>query len=87
MKKLLEINLREDGLSIAECNLDSELDCKRLAAAFIAIACESSAFAYSLMDASNSLRDYGEEAKKLAELGKRSAAAKMFINQNTKNKS
>lgn len=87
MKKIVEISIREDGLAMAGCELENELDCKRLGAAFIVLAQESFLFRASLLAAADALRESPAEAKELSELSKRSAVAKMFINPNTKNKS
>lgn len=82
MKKILEISLREDGLAMAGCELENELDCKRLGAAFIVLAHENILFRAALMAAADALRESPAEAKELTELSKRSAAARMFMSTN-----
>lgn len=84
MKKVLEISVREDGLATAGCELETELDCKRLGAAFIVLAHESLLFRASLLAAADALRKSPAEAKELTELSKRSAAARMFMHPKPK---
>lgn len=84
MKKILEISLREDGLAMAGCELENELDCKRLGAAFMVLAYENRYFAAALIAAADTLREKPAEAKELTELSKRSAAARMFMTQKPK---
>lgn len=76
--------MREDGLAMAGCELENELDCKRLGAAFIVLAHESFLFRASLLAAVDALRESPAEAKELTELSKRSAAARMFMPQKPK---
>lgn len=78
MKKILEISLREDGIALAGCELEGELDSQRLGAAFIVLAHESRYFAAALLAAANALRESPKEAKELTEVSKAVAAAKMF---------
>lgn len=85
MKKILEISLREDGLAMAGCELENELDCKRLGAAFMVLAYENRYFAAALIAAADTLREKPAEAKELTELSKRTAAARMFMSTNPKN--
>jgi hypothetical protein len=82
MKKILEIQLREDGISTVECNLENELESARLAASFIVTASESRLFLAALMSAADAIREHSVEAKRLSELSKQSAAAKMFGGKN-----
>ena len=84
MKKIIEISLREDGLAMAEIELENELDCKRLGATFIALAHESILFRAALMAAADALRKRPAEAKELTELSKRTAVARMFMPQKPK---
>jgi hypothetical protein len=84
LKKILEISLLEDGLAMAGCELENELDCKRLGAAFIVLAHENFMFRASLLAAADALRKSPSEAKELTELSKRSAAARMFMDPNKK---
>ena len=78
MKKILEISLREDGIALAGCELEGELDSKRLGAAFIVLAHESPYFAAALLAAAGALRESPKEAKELTEVSKAIAAAKIF---------
>ena len=69
---------------MAGCELENELDCKRLGAAFIVLAHESRYFAAALLASADALRESPAEAKELTDLSKRSAAARMFMDPNKK---
>jgi len=84
MKKIVEISIREDGLCMAGCDLETELDCKRLGAAFMVMASENRYFAAALIAAADTLRENPAEEKELTELSKRSAAARMFMHPKSK---
>lgn len=84
MKKIVEISIREDGLCMAGCDLETELDCKRLGAAFMVLAHENFMFRASLLAAADTLRESRAEAKELTELSKLSAAARMFMHPKSK---
>lgn len=84
MKKIVEISIREDGLCMAGCDLETELDCKRLGAAFMVLAHENFMFRASLLAAADALRESPAEAKELTELSKLSAAARMFMHPKSK---
>lgn len=84
MKKIVEISIRKDGLCMAGCELETELDCKRLGAAFMVLAQENYLFRASLLAAADTLRESPAEAKELTELSKRTAAARMFMPQKPK---
>ena len=81
MKKILEISIREDGLCMAGCDLETELDCKRLGAAFMVLAHENRYFAAALAASVDTLREC-PDAGELVELSEKSAAVKMFVGKN-----
>ena len=85
MKKILEISIREDGMCLAGCELETELDCKRLGAAFLVLAHENRYFAAALAASVDTLREC-PDAGELVEISKQSAAAMMFGSKN-KNRS
>lgn len=78
MEKILEIQVNDDGLAMAGCTLETELDGHRLAAAFIVLAQENKYFAAALIAASRALLESPMEAKKLSDLSKLNATLRMF---------
>lgn len=83
MKKIVEISIREDGLCMAGCELETELDCKRLGAAFMVLAHKDFMFRASLL-AADTLREH-PDAGELIELSEKTAAARMFMHPKSKN--
>ena len=84
MKKIVEISIREDGLCMAGCDLETELDCKRLGAAFMVLAHKDFMFRASLLAAADTLREH-PDAGELIELSEKTAAARMFMHPKSKN--
>lgn len=78
MKKILEINIREDGITLAGCEVENDLDGQRLGAAFIVLAHESRYFAAALLAATNALLKNPKESKEFSEVSKAIASAKIF---------
>ena len=78
MKKLLEISLREDGIAVAGGDIQTEMESRQLAAAFIVLAHEDVLFRASLLGAAIALVDNPEDAKELSAISKLSALSKMF---------
>lgn len=83
MKKILEISLREDGLAMVGCELENEIDCKRLGAAFMVLAHKDFLFRAALLAAADTLREH-PDAGELIELSEKTAAARMFMSTNPK---
>lgn len=86
MKKVLEIFLREDGLSVAGVYIDTPLDGQRLAASLIALSMENEQFKLILSAAVKTIENHPEKVKALAELAKKSGAARAFMVQDPKEK-
>ena len=83
MKKIVEISIREDGLCMAGAELQTELDCKRLGAAFMVLAHKDFLFRAALLAAADTLREH-PDAGELVELSEKTAAARMFMSTNPK---
>lgn len=86
MRKILEISLYEDGLAAAGCDLRTDLDGQRLAAALVSLAQEDALFQGALFAAVYLILGHPDEVKEATEAAKASAVARLF-GGNNKNKS
>ena len=78
MRKILEITLYDGGIAAAGCDLRTELDGQRLAAAMVSLAQEDELFKGALLGAVALMLGHPEGVKAAAEAAKASAVAKMF---------
>jgi len=78
MRKILEITLYEDGLAGAGCDLRTDLDGQRLAAALVSLAQEDVLFKGALLAAVMMMLGHPEEVKEAAEAAKAAGVARMF---------
>ena len=76
MKTLLKIDLRDDGVSAVSCDVVTDLEGKRLAAAMIVLAHSDDRFLQAMMSAAITIAEHPAESKRLSDLSKLSAAAK-----------
>lgn len=84
MKKILEINVREDGLAVVECNIGNDLEMKRLSAAIITLCYNDPAFKTAMVSACRLMLENESECKAAARLAQMASSAKMFGNNKEK---
>ena len=78
MKKILEILLRDDGLAVAGCELETELETARLAASMVCLGTENKRFKDALLSACQVLVLQSQEAESRSKRSQRVAASRMF---------
>ena len=87
MKTVLKIEIDDNGISRAECNISNDDEMKRLAASLIVMMNEDQKFKTSVMLAASATLRHPFTVKDLAELSRMSAQAKMFGGEHNKTKS
>ena len=84
MKKILQIDVRDDGLAIVECNIGNELEMMRLTAAIVTLCYNDPAFKAAMVSACRLMLEKQSESKEAARLAQIAGAAKMFGNNKAK---
>lgn len=87
MKTLLKIDIADDGLAFAECNLESELDIKRLISSLLALMTRNENFKTAVLSSVALMLQSPEEVAKLAEASQLSAQTKIFGTDTNNSKS
>ena len=83
MKTILKIDIEDNGLSFAECKIETELDIKRLVASLLVLMTEDEKFKTAIMAAATNMLCQPETVKQMSEKAKDSAKTKISGNQNS----
>ena len=77
MKTLVKINVDDGGISYSECEVETELDTKRLIANFLVLMNENENVKKAIMESASIMQSYPNGVRILSEMSKRSAEAKL----------
>lgn len=77
MKTLVKIEVNDSGISYSECEVETELDTKRLIASILVLMNENENFKKAIMESASIMQSYPNGVKILSEISKRSAEAKL----------
>lgn len=78
MKKILQIDVRDDGLAVVECNIGNELEMMRLSASIITLCYNNPAFKEAMLGAVRVMVEKESESKEAARIAQLVGTAKMF---------
>jgi len=78
MKKILEINVRDDGLAVVECNIGNELEMMRLSASIVTLCYNDPAFKTAIVSACRLMLEKESESKEAARLAQMAGVTKLF---------
>ncbi len=87
MKTLLKIDIADDGLAFAECNLESELDIKRLISSLLALMTRNENFKTAVLSSVATMLRSPKDVEDLTEASKISAQQKIFGRDTNNSKS
>ena len=77
MKTLVKIKVDYGGISYSECEVETEIDTKRLIANFLVLMNENENFKKAIMQSASIMQSYPNGVRILSEMSKRSAEAKL----------
>lgn len=77
MKTLVKIKVDDGGISYSECEVETELDTKRLIANILVLMNENENFKKAIMESASIMQSYPNGVRILSEMSKRSAEAKL----------
>ena len=77
MKTLVKIEIDNNGISYSECEVETELDTKRLIASLLTLMNENENFKKAIMESASIMQSYPNGVRILSEISKRSAEAKL----------